>query len=35
MILMTLISDEELIEKAKSVLKPRKIKHGFTVGDVG
>ncbi len=35
MILMALISDEELIEKAKSVVKPRKIKHGFTVGDVG
>jgi cytidine deaminase len=35
MILMTLISDEELIAKAKSVVKPRKIKHGFTVGDVG
>ena len=35
MILMTLMSNEELIEKAKSVLKPRKIKHGFTVGDVG
>lgn len=35
MILMVLISDEELIEKAKSVVKPRKIKHGFTVGDVG
>ena len=35
MILMALISDEELIEKAKSVIKPRKIKHGFTVGDVG
>jgi cytidine deaminase len=32
---MTLISDEELIEKAKSVINPRKIKHGFTVGDVG
>jgi len=29
------ISNEGLIEKAKSVLKPRKIKHGFTVGDVG
>jgi cytidine deaminase len=29
------ISDKELIEKAKSVVKPRKIKHGFTVGDVG
>lgn len=35
MILMTMMSNEELIEKAKSVLKPRKIKHGFTVGDVG
>jgi cytidine deaminase len=35
MILMIKISNEELIEKAKSVLKPRKIKHGFTVGDVG
>ena len=35
MILMTLMSNEELIEKAKSLLKPRKIKHGFTVGDVG
>ena len=34
-ILMTQISNEELIKKAKSVLKPRKIKHGFTVGDVG
>ena len=32
---MTQVSNEELIEKAKSVLKPRKIKHGFTVGDVG
>jgi cytidine deaminase len=32
---MTHISNEELIEKAKSVVKPRKIKHGFTVGDVG
>ena len=30
-----MISDGELIEKAKSVVKPRKIKHGFTVGDVG
>jgi cytidine deaminase len=35
MILMTQMSNEELIEKAKSVFKPRKIKHGFTVGDVG
>jgi cytidine deaminase len=32
---MTHISNEELIEKAKSVVKPRKIKHGFTIGDVG
>lgn len=32
---MTQISNGELIEKAKSVLKPRKIEHGFTVGDVG
>jgi len=32
---MTQISNKELIEKAKSVLKPRKIKHGSTVGDVG
>jgi cytidine deaminase len=32
---MTQISNEELIEKAKSILKPRKIRHGFTVGDVG
>lgn len=32
---MIQISNEELIEKAKSVIRPRKIKHGFTVGDVG
>jgi cytidine deaminase len=32
---MTQMSNGELIEKARSVLKPRKIKHGFTVGDVG
>ena len=32
---MDQMSNEELIGKAKSVLKPRKIKHGFTVGDVG
>jgi cytidine deaminase len=31
---MAQISDEELIEKAKSVLKPRKIKNG-SLGDVG
>jgi cytidine deaminase len=35
MILTKQISNEELIEKAKSVIRPRKIKHGFTVGDVG
>jgi len=29
------ISDEELIKKAKSVLKPRKIKNGCTIGEVG
>lgn len=32
---MMQISNGELIEKAKSVVKPRKIKHGSTVGDVG
>ena len=32
---MTQISNEELIGKAKSVLRPRRIKHEFTVGDVG
>lgn len=32
---MTHMSNEELIKKAKSVVRPRKIKHGFTVGDVG
>jgi cytidine deaminase len=31
---MAQISDEELIRKAKSVLKPRKIKNG-SLGDVG
>lgn len=29
------ITNEELIEKAKSVIKPVKISGGFTVGDVG
>ena len=28
------MSNKELIEKAKSVLKPRKIRNGSTVGDV-
>jgi cytidine deaminase len=32
---MKQMNNGELIEKAKSVLKPRKIKHGFSVGDVG
>ena len=32
---MAQITNKELIEKAKSVVKSRKIKHGFTVGDVG
>jgi cytidine deaminase len=32
---MTQISNEELIKKAKSVIHPSKIRHGFTVGDVG
>jgi cytidine deaminase len=35
MIPMIQISNEELIERAKSVLRPRKIKNGFSVGDVG
>jgi cytidine deaminase len=35
MIHMTDITNEELTEMAKSVLKPRKIRHGCTVGDVG
>jgi cytidine deaminase len=35
MILMAQISNEELIEKAKSVINSIKIKNGFTVGDVG
>jgi len=32
---MIQISNDELIEKAKSVVIPQKIKHGFAVGDVG
>ena len=32
---MAEITDNGLIEKASSVIKPRKIMHGFTVGDVG
>lgn len=33
-IVMTQITNEELIKKAKSVVKSRKIKHGFTVGQL-
>jgi cytidine deaminase len=29
------ITNEELIKKARSVVKSRKIRHGFVVGDVG
>jgi cytidine deaminase len=29
------MTNEELIERARSVVSPRKIAHGFTVGDVG
>ena len=32
---MAEITDNELVERAKSVIKPRKIRHEFTVGDVG
>ena len=32
---MPQVTNEELIEKARSVTKSRKIKHGYTVGDVG
>ena len=32
---MPQITNEELIKKAKSLIKPRKIKHGYKVGDVG
>jgi len=32
---MAQITNEELIERARSVVRPREIKHGFTVGDVG
>ncbi len=27
--------DEELIEKAKNLVKPKKLRHGFTVSDCG
>lgn len=29
------VTNEELIQKAQEVVNPRKIAHGFTVGDVG
>ena len=29
------MTNEELIQKAQAVVNPRKIAHGFTVGDVG
>lgn len=29
------MTNEELIQQARSVVNPRKIAHGFTVGDVG
>lgn len=32
---MTDISNKELIDKAASVVKPRKVAHDFTVGDCG
>jgi len=32
---MPQITNEELIEKARSVIKSRKIRHGFIVGDAG
>ncbi len=33
--IMDSITDEELIRRAKSVVRPRKIRHGFYVGEVG
>ncbi len=32
---MITISNEELINKAKSIVKPKKVKHGFTTSDCG
>lgn len=29
------ITDAQLIERAKAILKPRKIRHNMTIGDVG
>lgn len=29
------MTNEELIQQARAVVNPRKIAHGFTVGDVG
>ncbi len=30
-----MVTNQELIAKAQSVVRPRRIKHDFTVGDVG
>ncbi len=35
MINLPTVSDKELVRAARSVLKPREIRHGFTVGNVG
>src|SRR5262250_2096294 len=32
---LTAMTNDELIQKAQAVVNPRKIAHGFTVGDVG
>lgn len=32
---MSIVDNSELINKAKSVVKPKKVKHGFTVSDCG
>ena len=32
---MSTITNDELINKAKSVIKPHKVKHGFTTSDCG
>ena len=33
--IMKTLANKKLIQKAKSVTKPKKIRHGYTVGDVG
>ena len=35
MTMITNVTNEQLIQKANSIVKLRKIKHGKTVGDVG